>query len=172
MAAVAELSAKMLDLDHLVRVRESLRSSGKTVVLTNGCFDILHVGHVRYLRKARELGDFLVVGLNSDDSVRALRGPLRPIIPQAERAEILAALEPVDCVVVFSELTAERLAEIVRPDVYAKGGDYGVDGVSGKYLPEARVVTSYGGRVEIIPYVAGRSTTGLIDVILQKYCRQ
>lgn len=167
-----EPPAKLLDLNRLAPVRESLRTAGKIVVLTNGCFDILHVGHVRYLRQARALGDFLIVGLNSDDSVRALKGEQRPLIPQEERAEVLAALECVDCVVVFSENTAERLVEILRPDVYVKGGDYGFDGSSGKDLPEAKVVSAYGGIVRILPYQAGRSTTEIIDIILEKFGRR
>lgn len=169
---MSEQPEKTLSPEEAARVRESLGRAGKVVVLTNGCFDILHVGHIRYLRRARELGDFLVVGLNSDASVRALRGESRPIVPEAERAEVLGALESVDCVVIFSERTAERLVEVIRPDVYVKGGDYAIDGAGGRDLPEARVVASYGGRVEIVPYIRGHSTTELISAIVQKYCRR
>jgi rfaE bifunctional protein nucleotidyltransferase chain/domain len=150
-------------------IREQLRKQAKTVVLTNGVFDLLHVGHVRCLQAARQSGDALFVGLNSDRSARGLKGPDRPFVPQEERAEILCALSCVDYVVVFAEPTAERLVQALQPDVYAKGGDYGsaVTGVSkaGKALPEAPVVESYGGRVEILPYASAHSTSELIDRI-------
>lgn len=120
------------------------RAAGKRVVLANGCFDLLHVGHVRYLRAARELGDVLVVGLNSDASVRRLKGPGRPLMSAAERAEILGALRPVDAVVVFGEDTVDELVRRLRPDVQAKGTDYTEDSV-----PEAETVRALGGRVAI-----------------------
>ncbi|MCL5962395.1 MAG: D-glycero-beta-D-manno-heptose 1-phosphate adenylyltransferase [Chloroflexi bacterium] len=167
-----ELPAKLFGLSDLGQLRASLRTEGKRVVLTNGCFDILHVGHVRYLRQARALGDFLVVGLNSDDSARALKGPARPLVPEAERAEVLGALECVDAVVIFSEKTAEHLVEMLRPDVYVKGGDYGTGDLPGKELPEAKVVDSYGGTVRIVPFVEGRSTTDLVNIILEKLGRR
>jgi rfaE bifunctional protein nucleotidyltransferase chain/domain len=148
-------------------VRERLRKQAKTVVLTNGVFDLLHVGHVRCLQAARQLGDALFVGLNSDRSARGLKGSHRPYVPHNERAEILCALSCVDYVVVFAEPTAERLVRALQPDVYAKGGDYGAaltcDSEAGKALPEAPVVESYGGRVQILPYASGHSTTELID---------
>jgi rfaE bifunctional protein nucleotidyltransferase chain/domain len=144
-----------------------LRLQGNTVVLTNGIFDLLHVGHVRYLQAARRLGDALFVGLNSDTSARSLKGPTRPLVPQAERAEMLCALASVDYVVVFEEPTAERLVRSLQPDIYAKGGDYlpAPDGT--KALPEAPVVESYGGRVVILPYSAGHSTSALVERILE-----
>ncbi len=167
-----ESNAKFVSLASMGRVRESLRADGKIVVLTNGCFDILHVGHIRYLRQARALGDCLIVGLNSDDSVRSIKGPLRPLVPEAERAEVVAALECVNYVVVFPEDTAERLVEVLQPDVYVKGGDYGLDGMTGKELPEASIVASYGGRVHLLPYVVGRSTTDVVNIILERFgCR-
>ena len=139
---------------------DTVRADGGTIVFTNGCFDILHAGHVRYLRAAEAMGDFLVVGLNSDASVRRLKGEGRPIVPEADRAEVLDALRAVDIVTVFDEPTAEELVRLVKPDVYVKGGDYTVD-----TLPEAKIVQEAGGRVEFIPLVAGRSTTNVIERI-------
>lgn len=138
------------------------RSEGRCVVFTNGCFDILHVGHARYLAAARDCGDLLIVGLNSDESVRMLgKGPGRPLVPAAERAEMLAHLASVDHVVVFDEPTPIALIEAIRPDVHVKGGDYRAED-----LPEADVVTRHGGRVEIMDLVQGRSTTNIIRAIL------
>lgn len=134
-----------------------LRAAGATVVLTNGCFDLLHVGHVRYLQQARELGDTLIVGVNSDDSVRRLKGPDRPLNTEDDRATVLDALSCVDNVVVFDELTPERLIEAVRPDVYVKGGDYRLD-----TLPERDLVLSLGGRVAVLDLVPDRSTSSII----------
>ena len=148
------------------RIREELRSAGKTVVLTNGHFDLLHVGHVRCLQQAKELGDVLFVGVNSDASTRLLKGEKRPIVPEDERARLVAALECVDYVVIFEERTARRLVELLKPDIYAKGGDYGP---AGKELPEAEAVAAYGGEVRILPYLPGRSTTDIIRTILERY---
>jgi rfaE bifunctional protein nucleotidyltransferase chain/domain len=131
-------------------------------VFTNGVFDILHVGHVRYLQAARRLGHALFVGLNSDASARELKGMGRPLIPQAERAEVLCALRCVNYVIIFGEPTAERLVEALQPDVYAKGGDY----ASEKPLPEATPVESYGGRVVILPYTQNHSTSQILASIL------
>jgi D-glycero-beta-D-manno-heptose 1-phosphate adenylyltransferase len=141
-----------------------LRSLGKRVVFTNGVFDLVHAGHVRYLREAASLGDVLVVGLNSDESVRSFKEPGRPIVPEAERAEVVAALEMVDYVVIFGERTAEATVAELRPDVYVKGGDYRPE-----ELPEARVVEGYGGEVRLVPYHEGRSTTNIIRRILDVY---
>ena len=127
------------------------------MVFTNGCFDILHIGHIRLLEEARRKGDRLIVGLNTDDSVRRLKGPLRPIVPERERAQVLAALSAVDAVVLFGESTPLKLVKAIRPDVLVKGGDYSEEEVVG-----AREVRSWGGRVELIPLVAGVSTTRLI----------
>lgn len=138
----------------------TIRADGGTIVFTNGCFDILHAGHVRYLTAAEELGDFLVIGLNSDASVRRLKGESRPIVSEADRAEVLDALRAVDIVTIFDEPTAEELVRLVRPDVYVKGGDYDLD-----TLPEAKIVQEAGGRVELIPFVEGRSTTSVIERI-------
>ena len=153
-------------LDELVRLREGWRAAGLRLVLTNGVFDLLHIGHVSYLQRARSLGDLLVVGVNSDASTRANKGPARPLVPEAERAALLAALRCVDHVTIFGERTAEALVAALRPDVYVKGGDYRLDDAAeGAPLPEAKIVRGYGGRVELIPYVAGRSTTELIEKI-------
>jgi len=139
----------------------ALRAAGRRVVFTNGVFDILHVGHVRYLQAARAEGDALLVGINSDASVRRLKGPTRPLNPEDERAEVVAALACVEAVCVFDEDTPHALIEIVRPHVHAKGGDYaGPDA-----LPETPLVRSLGGEVVILPLVPGRSTTQLIQKI-------
>ncbi|ADV62339.1 D-alpha,beta-D-heptose 7-phosphate 1-kinase; D-beta-D-heptose 1-phosphate adenylyltransferase [Isosphaera pallida ATCC 43644] len=150
-------SAKRPELPTLLREIERRRTSGQTIVFTNGCFDLLHVGHVRLLRQARALGDFLVVGLNSDLSVKRLKGPSRPILSERDRAEVLAALECVDAVVVFEEDTPLNLIESIQPDVLVKGGDYTLGQVVGRDVVEAR-----GGRVELVPLVPGHSTTGMV----------
>ncbi len=132
--------------------------SGKTVVFTNGVFDILHAGHVDYLEKARALGDYLVVALNIDETVRRLKGETRPVNHLEDRMKVIGALRCVDCVVSFSEQTPERIITEIRPDVHVKGGDYTEDS-----LPEAKIVRSYGGSVVIMPTLEGRSTTGIIE---------
>ena len=121
---------RVVSLAEVAVAMDAERAAGKRIVLTNGCFDLLHVGHIRSLRAARTLGDVLVVGVNSDASVRSFKAPDRPLVPDVERAEVLAAIESVDYVVVFEEPTAERLAALVRPDVYAKGADYALTGAS------------------------------------------
>lgn len=145
----------------LARIAEQARSSGQKVVFTNGCFDILHIGHLRLLEKARSFGDILIVGVNSDDSVRRLKGPDRPVVPESERAEMVSGIHCVDYVSLFDEDTPVELLRCVRPDVHVKGGDYAPD-----KLPEAGVVESFGGRVEIVPFseidTEGLSTTDLI----------
>ncbi|WP_094603889.1 Bifunctional protein HldE [Sporomusa silvacetica DSM 10669] len=141
-------------------ISKTLHAAGKTVVFTNGCFDILHAGHVRYLAGARQLGDCLIVGLNSDSSVRQLKGPNRPVNCQEDRAEVLAGLAAVDYVVVFDETTAENLVAVVQPDVYAKGGDYIIE-----KLPEGKIVTAHGGRIVLVPEVPGRSSSNIIAKI-------
>ena len=153
----------------LITLSEAARLPGRRV-FTNGLFDILHVGHVRTLQAARALGDCLIVGLNSDASARALKGERHPIVPQAERAEMLAALACVDHVVIFDELTAERLVDTLRPEIYVKGGDYG-RGAEAKFPPEAALVERYGGHVSFIPTVAGKSTTNLVAEIVRRHGR-
>ena len=156
--------AKIKHPDLLAVLLEGERQLGRKIVFTNGCFDLLHVGHVKYLQKARNLGDLLVLGLNSDESIQRLKGPKRPLIGEEERAHLLAALKCIDYVVVFDEDTPLDLIGILRPDILVKGGDYAPEGVVGKELVE-----SYGGCVEIIPFVDGKSTTNIIDKILQQY---
>ena len=156
---------EIVSLEKAQAVRSKLQIEGKTVVFTNGHFDLLHVGHVDYLQRARELGDVLIVGLNSDVSTRALKGEKRPIVPQGERARMLAALTCVDYVVLFEETTANSLVEALKPDLYVKGGDWGKD----RTPPEAKVVASYGGQVRILPYLPEHSTTGLIETIVERF---
>ena len=165
----------MTALEDLVQLREEWRTRGLRVVFTNGIFDLLHVGHLQYLEAARALGDLLIVGLNSDSSTRQLKGPKRPLIPEAERAALLLGLRPVDYVTLFEDRTAERLVATLQPDVYVKGGDYSLSagdqtaGQPAKVLPEAHIVQSYGGQVELINYLAGHSTTELIERIVERY---
>ena len=137
---------------------KALQQQNKKVVFTNGCFDLLHVGHVRYLAEAKKLGDFLIVGINSDDSVKRLKGPTRPIQNQSDRAEILKALEAVDETVIFTEDTPENLIKNVRPDILVKGGDWKVDQIVG-----GPFVQSYGGQVCSLTFIDGKSTTKIIE---------
>ncbi|MBM3802095.1 MAG: D-glycero-beta-D-manno-heptose 1-phosphate adenylyltransferase [Acidimicrobiia bacterium] len=162
----ASAPCKLATLDLLKPVVVALKASGKIVVLANGCFDLLHVGHIRYLQGARELGDALVVGLNSDESVRRLKGPQRPLMPEGERAEILSALECVDHIVIFQEPTVEALLLALKPDVHCKGTDYTEESV-----PEREIVRSYGGRVAIAGDPKDHSTRDLIQAILSQHRR-
>lgn len=148
----------LIDRKKIAETCEEIRAAGKKIVFTNGCFDILHVGHVRYLTAAKKLGDVLIVGLNTDASVKLLKGDARPVNNEKDRAEILLSLKAVDYVVLFGERTAENLIAQVKPDVYVKGGDYTVD-----KIPEAKIVLGYGGRVELIEFVSGYSTTKTIE---------
>jgi D-beta-D-heptose 7-phosphate kinase/D-beta-D-heptose 1-phosphate adenosyltransferase len=144
------------------------QQAGEVGVFTNGCFDLLHLGHVRYLQDARNLGDFLVLGLNSDESTYHLKGPGRPLVPENERAEILAALACIDYVTIFPEPTAGPLVELLRPAIYVKGGDYAATREGSpdlSRLPEAKAVQAYGGMVRLIPYLPDHSTTELIAAI-------
>lgn len=150
----------LIPSDKIEMFCETLREAGQKVVFTNGCFDILHAGHVKYLETARSFGDCLVLGLNTDASVRRLKGPERPINGELDRAAVVGALKAVDYVVLFGEDTAETLIGKVKPDVYVKGGDYTLD-----TLPEAKIVQSYGGRVEFVSMVAGRSTSNVVEKI-------
>ena len=154
------MSGKVVSIDELREERERLRAEGKKLVFTNGCFDILHVGHVRYLAQARALGDALVVAINSDRSVRALKGEGRPVMGEAERAEMLAALACVDFVTVFEEDSPRRLIAELLPDVLVKGGDYALDEIHGR-----EEVETAGGRVLALPFFEGASTTGIIERI-------
>lgn len=148
----------LIDRKKIAETCAEIRNTGKKIVFTNGCFDILHVGHVRYLSAAKKLGDILIVGLNTDASVKILKGESRPINNEKDRAEILLGLKAVDYVVLFGERTAEDLVAQVKPDIYVKGGDYTVD-----KIPEAKIVQSYGGEVRLIDFVSGYSTTGTIE---------
>jgi rfaE bifunctional protein nucleotidyltransferase chain/domain len=159
-----ELSGKVLSVEEAVAWREALRKAGRRVVFTNGCFDVLHAGHVEYLQWAREQGDALVLGLNSDSSVRALKGERRPLVPFADRAIILSGLRAVDAVVQFSERTPEVLLEKIRPDVHVKSAQYKED-----ELPERTVVLQNGGEIRLAPHMAGRSTTDIIAEIITRY---
>jgi rfaE bifunctional protein nucleotidyltransferase chain/domain len=151
---VQSVPGKIFDQAALARSVQQWRESGEKIILANGCFDLLHVGHVRYLRAAKQLGGRLVVALNSDSSTRSLKGEGRPRVPQGERAEILAALEAVDAVIVFDEPDVRGLIRLLRPDVHAKGTDYTAESV-----PERDVVISCGGRVEIVGDPKDHSTT-------------
>src|ERR1700757_818641 len=156
------MSPKIVELEKLSDRCEKLRSVGKKIVATNGCFDLLHVGHVRYLQAARALGDILVVGLNGDRSVRELKGAGRPITTEIDRAEILAALECVDLVTIFPEIRATKFLAAVRPDVYGKGGDYTSETLDEE---ERATLKKIGTEIRIIPFETGYSTSGLIEQI-------
>lgn len=160
------MNSKIKSAGSLAKILPALRNNGKRIVFTNGCFDILHIGHIRYLSKARKLGDKLVVGLNSDSSVRALKGKDRPINRQADRAAILSALSFVDYVVVFNDLTPEQLIKKLKPDVLVKGADWKARDIAG-----AGFVKSYGGKIARISFVKGYSTSSLIQDIYAKRAR-
>ena len=148
----------LIDRKLIKETCREIRQGGKKIVFTNGCFDILHVGHVRYLTTAKSFGDVLIVGLNTDESVKMLKGENRPINNEKDRAEVLLGLKAVDYVVLFGERTAENLVSEIRPNVYVKGADYTVD-----KIPEAKIVQCYGGKIELVKFVAGHSTTNIIQ---------
>ena len=154
---------KVLTIDKLVLELNQLKKQGKKIVSTNGCFDILHVGHVRYLMQSAALGDILVVCLNSDRSVKALKGDSRPLNSENDRAEVLAGLASVDYVVIFDEDTPVNYLAQIKPDIHTKGGDYDVNN-----LPEAKVVMDNGGKLEFISFIAGKSTTNIINKMQSK----
>ncbi len=156
---------KILDRTTLKEKIDALRQKGKKIAFTNGCFDILHVGHVRYLKEARKTADILILALNSDSSVRAIKGEKRPLVPEMERAEVLAALECIDFVTVFPELTPLELICHLKPDVLIKGGDWPEDQVVGR-----NEIKQWGGHVTLVPEVAGKSTTNIVDKIISVYC--
>ncbi len=143
---------------------DRLKREGKKVIFTNGCFDILHAGHTRYLREAKKLGDVLILALNSDSSVRSIKGEKRPVVPETERAEVVASLASVDYVTIFGELTPLELIEYLQPDVIVKGGDWAEKDIVG-----AEAVRKWGGRVAIMPEIEGASTTNVIEKVLQVY---
>jgi D-beta-D-heptose 7-phosphate kinase / D-beta-D-heptose 1-phosphate adenosyltransferase len=155
---------KVLQRGELAVAVQHRRQQGERIVFTNGCFDLLHVGHIQYLQQAQAMGECLVVALNDDASVRLLKGEKRPLLPQDERARLLAALACVDYVTIFSEATPLALIEFLRPHILVKGGDYILDTVVGR-----KEVEAYGGEVRIVPYVSGVSTTGIIDSVIARY---
>ena len=155
---------KIYDRNALASILQEAKADGAVVVTTNGCFDVLHLGHLRYLQAARQLGDLLVVAVNSDNSVRQLKGENRPLVPEAERAEMLAGLECVSYVVIFPELTPIDLLSELKPNIHVKGGDYKLE-----ELVERDVVEAYGGKVIVGLNVPGKSTTNLIQVICDRY---
>jgi D-beta-D-heptose 7-phosphate kinase/D-beta-D-heptose 1-phosphate adenosyltransferase len=158
------LFGQLLEVDAAVAWRQELREQNRTVVFTNGCFDLVHAGHVEYLAWARGQGDALIVGLNDDDSVRRVKGPTRPIVPFEQRAIVLLALRSVDVVVGFTERTPEVLIDRIRPDVHVKSEQYRED-----ELPERTVVLRHGGRIALAPHVSGQSTTDLIARIVRNF---
>ena len=155
---------KIKTKEDLHGIVEDLKKKGRRIVFTNGCFDLIHLGHVRYLEKAKSLGDILVVGINSDRSVQSLKGPERPILPEEERAEILSSLECVDYVTIFNELTPFELISSLQPHILVKGGDWTKETTVGK-----EIVEKSGGEVVILPFVEGSSTSNLIETILERY---
>ena len=155
---------KIITLEEMVRLRAGLRESGRKLVFTNGCFDIMHIGHVRYLNKARSLGDVLAVGVNSDRSVREIKGEARPIVPEMERAEVLAALACVDFVFIFDDPTPKHVIDAIVPDILVKGADWGISEIVGR-----DTVENAGGVVLNIPLVEGSSTTEIIRKILERF---
>jgi len=155
-----------LSLAEAARIADRLRAAGQRIVLANGCFDLLHVGHVRYLEAARALGDVLFVGINDDAAVARLKGPGRPLMPAAERAEVLSALRAVDHVVVFEDDTADKLVAAIRPAIHAKGTDYTADSV-----PERQTVRAHGGRVVIVGDPKDHATRDAIQTIVERFAR-
>jgi rfaE bifunctional protein nucleotidyltransferase chain/domain len=156
-SATIDAASRILDRDSLVAQIESAKNEGQTIVFTNGCFDVLHAGHIRYLLGARELGDVLVVAINSDAQVRTLKGVGRPILSEHDRAELVASIEAVDFVTIFDEPTVEQLLLALRPDVHAKGTDY-----TEETVPERDVVRSFGGRVAIVGDPKNHSTSEML----------
>ncbi len=154
----------MTELKDFIAIREQLRTEGKKVVFTNGCFDILHAGHCDYLNKSRAMGDVLVIGLNSDKSVRSIKGEKRPIVPEGERAFLLENLKAVDYVLTFDEDTPFELINAVLPDVLVKGGDWAIENIVGR-----EAVESNGGKVVNISFVNNTSTTNIIQTVLERY---
>lgn len=158
------MKEKIKKREELQKIVEALKTEGKRIVFTNGCFDLLHVGHIRYLEEAKALGDILIVAINSDRSVRMLKGPQRPILPEEERAEILSALGCIDYVTFFEDPTPLELITELQPHILVKGGDWTKESIVGKEIVEAS-----GGKVVIVPFVEGHSTSNLIKTILTRY---
>ena len=159
-----EMKEKVKGREDLHKILKNLKAKGKRIVFTNGCFDLLHIGHIRYLEEAKALGDVLVVGINSDPSVRSLKGPHRPILPVEERAEILSALGCVDYVILFDETNPLELISLLMPHILVKGGDWTQETTIGN-----EVVERSGGKVVILPLIKGASTSEVIEMILKRY---
>ncbi|MDD5433886.1 MAG: D-glycero-beta-D-manno-heptose 1-phosphate adenylyltransferase [Nitrospira sp.] len=155
----------IVDLPELLPVINKLRQEGKRIVFTNGCFDIIHLGHVLYLKSAKEYGDILVVGMNSDKSVKLIKGDKRPVVPQRERAVVLSSIRFVDYVVIFNEPDPYKIIEALKPDVLVKGGDWVIENIIGR-----DIVESSGGKVYSIPFIEGASSTNIIEEILKRDC--
>ena len=153
---------KIITWEDLPAWRKQFRDTGKKLVATNGCFDILHLGHVTYLENARNFGDALLLGVNGDDAVRGLKGPGRPVNSETDRALVLAALQSVDGVCIFTDPTATKFLAAAQPDIYVKGGDYTLETLN---QDERRAVESAGGKIVLVPFVPGKSTTGLLENI-------
>ncbi len=158
---------KIINFSQIKTIIPRLQSQKKKIVFTNGCFDLLHIGHIQYLRKAKSQGDILVIGLNSDQSVRMIKGKNRPIVPEKERAEIVASLEMVDYVILFNDPDPLRLIESLKPNILVKGADWPKSRIIGR-----EIVEKIGGRVIRVPLVPGASSTGLIEKIIKIYCRR
>jgi len=158
------MKKKIKERKELLRIIKNLKAKGKQIVFTNGCFDVLHLGHVRYLEEAKALGGVLVVGVNSDSSVRKLKGPKRPILPEQERTEILSGLGCVDYITIFNEADPLKLITSLKPNLLVKGGDWTREQIVGR-----EVVERSGGELVIIPFVKGASTSNVIDTILKRY---
>jgi len=157
-----DFRSKIIGWDQLPAWRAAVRARGRKLVVTNGCFDLLHLGHVTYLQTARNCGDALLIGVNSDAAVRALKGPARPVNAETDRAAVLAALQSVDGVCIFTDPTATRFLAAAQPDIYVKGGDYTLETLN---QDERRAVESAGGQILLVPFVPGKSTTGLLEKI-------
>ena len=157
-----DFRSKIIAWDQLPAWRAALRASGKKLAVTNGCFDILHLGHVTYLENARNFGDALLIGVNSDAAVRGLKGPTRPVNSETDRASVLAALQSVDGVCIFADTTATKFLAAAQPDLYIKGGDYTLETLN---QDERRAVESAGGQIILVPFVPGKSTTALLEKI-------
>lgn len=161
------MKKKVKEKEDLCEILKRLKAEGKRIVFTNGCFDLLHIGHLRYLEKAKTLGDILVVGVNSDASAQGLKGPGRPVLPLEERMELLSGLECVDYVVSFDESAPLKLITVLKPHLLVKGGDWSTETIVGK-----EVVESLGGEVVALPFIEGNSTSHLIETILERYANR
>ena len=159
------MKSKFKTLHELKATIETIRETGGRIVFTNGCFDLLHAGHTRYLKEAKLTGDYLIIAINSDKSVRGLKGDKRPIVPEAERAELLASLEVVDFVTIFDEPDPYNVINELRPDFLVKGGDWGEGEIIG-----SDIVTENGGQVIRLPYLEGSSSTNIVETIIERYC--